>query len=146
MNSGSIGSMIDLGEDLLSLVDKLNKIRRLASCAIAAAQTDRLTKLERNRSGKDVDGPCGENVGSSPWQDALVACTPVGSVMSQDTLASLKGLEAVVNRRSYVGRKPVAQLLLAENAPSPSPIPRPGIFPASCAARFVIARSGGLRW
>ena len=66
---------------------------------------------------KDVDGFHVENVGKlSTGQDALVACTPVGSVMlAKDALGKLEGLEAVVIGRSNIVGKPVAQLLLAEN-------------------------------
>jgi methylenetetrahydrofolate dehydrogenase (NADP+)/methenyltetrahydrofolate cyclohydrolase len=66
---------------------------------------------------KDVDGFHVVNVGKlSTGQDALVACTPVGSVMlAKDALGKLEGLEAVVIGRSNIVGKPVAQLLLAEN-------------------------------
>ena len=48
---------------------------------------------------------------------ALVPCTPLGCVMLAKTVhASLAGLEAVVIGRSNIVGKPVAQLLLAENA------------------------------
>ncbi|MGH6789531.1 MAG: bifunctional methylenetetrahydrofolate dehydrogenase/methenyltetrahydrofolate cyclohydrolase, partial [Pseudolabrys sp.] len=48
---------------------------------------------------------------------ALVPCTPLGCVMLAKAVhASLAGLEAVVVGRSNIVGKPVAQLLLAENA------------------------------
>jgi methylenetetrahydrofolate dehydrogenase (NADP+) / methenyltetrahydrofolate cyclohydrolase len=53
----------------------------------------------------------------STGQDALVACTPTGCVMlAKDTLGKLDGVNAVVIGRSNIVGKPVAQLLLAENA------------------------------
>ncbi len=48
---------------------------------------------------------------------ALVPCTPLGCVMLAKTVhPSLAGLEAVVVGRSNIVGKPLAQLLLAENA------------------------------
>ena len=67
---------------------------------------------------KDVDGFHVVNVGRlSTGQDALVACTPTGCVMlAKHVLGKLDGLNAVVIGRSNIVGKPVAQLLLAENA------------------------------
>ncbi|MGB7259048.1 MAG: bifunctional methylenetetrahydrofolate dehydrogenase/methenyltetrahydrofolate cyclohydrolase FolD [Pseudolabrys sp.] len=67
---------------------------------------------------KDVDGFHPINVGRlASGLAALVPCTPLGCVMLAKTVhASLAGLEAVVVGRSNIVGKPVAQLLLAENA------------------------------
>ena len=67
---------------------------------------------------KDVDGFHPINVGRlASGLPALVPCTPLGCVMLAKTVhASLAGLEAVVIGRSNIVGKPVAQLLLAENA------------------------------
>ena len=67
---------------------------------------------------KDVDGFHPLNVGRlASGLPALVPCTPLGCVMLAKTVhASLAGLEAVVIGRSNIVGKPVAQLLLAENA------------------------------
>ena len=55
--------------------------------------------------------------GSPAGLPGLVPCTPLGCVMLAKTVhASLAGLEAVVVGRSNIVGKPVAQLLLAENA------------------------------
>jgi methylenetetrahydrofolate dehydrogenase (NADP+)/methenyltetrahydrofolate cyclohydrolase len=67
---------------------------------------------------KDVDGFHPLNVGRlASGLPALAPCTPVGCVLLAKTVhASLEGLEAVVIGRSNIVGKPVAQLLLAENA------------------------------
>ena len=68
--------------------------------------------------GKDVDGFHPLNIGRlASGLPALVPCTPLGCVWLAKTVhASLAGLEAVVIGRSNIVGKPVAQLLLAENA------------------------------
>jgi methylenetetrahydrofolate dehydrogenase (NADP+)/methenyltetrahydrofolate cyclohydrolase len=68
--------------------------------------------------GKDVDGFHPLNIGRlASGLPALVPCTPLGCVLLAKTVhASLVGLDAVVIGRSNIVGKPVAQLLLAENA------------------------------
>ncbi len=67
---------------------------------------------------KDVDGFHPVNVGRlASGLPGLVPCTPMGCVRLAKTVhSSLAGLEAVVIGRSNIVGKPVAQLLLAENA------------------------------
>lgn len=67
---------------------------------------------------KDVDGFHPVNVGRlASGLPGLVPCTPLGCVLLAKTVrASLSGLDAVVVGRSNIVGKPVAQLLLAENA------------------------------
>ena len=67
---------------------------------------------------KDVDGFHPLNVGRlASGLPGLVPCTPLGCVLLAKTVHdSLAGLEAVVIGRSNIVGKPVAQLLLAENA------------------------------
>ncbi len=67
---------------------------------------------------KDVDGFHPLNVGRlASGLPALVPCTPLGCVRLAKTVhESLAGLDAVVIGRSNIVGKPVAQLLLAENA------------------------------
>ena len=68
--------------------------------------------------GKDVDGFHPLNVGRlSMGEPGLVPCTPRGCVMLAKTVhASLTGMNAVVVGRSNIVGKPLAQLLLMENA------------------------------
>src|SRR5262245_1328312 len=67
---------------------------------------------------KDVDGFHPVNAGRlSAGLPALAPCTPVGCVYLAKTVHPvLAGLEAVVIGRSNIVGKPLAQLLLAENA------------------------------
>ncbi len=107
--------------ELLALVGKLNKDPAVHGILVQLPLPKQIvtTKvLSALDPAKDVDGFHVVNVGKlSTGQDALVACTPVGSVMlAKDALGKkLEGLEAVVIGRSNIVGKPVAQLLLAEN-------------------------------
>jgi methylenetetrahydrofolate dehydrogenase (NADP+) / methenyltetrahydrofolate cyclohydrolase len=67
---------------------------------------------------KDVDGFSPLNAGRlASGLPGLVPCTPLGCVLLAKTVRpSLAGLEAVVVGRSNIVGKPLAQLLLAENA------------------------------
>jgi methylenetetrahydrofolate dehydrogenase (NADP+) / methenyltetrahydrofolate cyclohydrolase len=67
---------------------------------------------------KDVDGFSPMNAGLlTVGLPALVPCTPLGCVMLAKTVQpSLEGLEAVIIGRSKIVGRPLAQLLLAENA------------------------------
>ena len=66
---------------------------------------------------KDVDGFHVVNAGKlAVGEDALVPCTPLGSLMLlQDVLGDLSGLHAVVIGRSNIVGKPMAQLLLQQS-------------------------------
>jgi methylenetetrahydrofolate dehydrogenase (NADP+)/methenyltetrahydrofolate cyclohydrolase len=67
---------------------------------------------------KDVDGFHPVNAGRlATGLPALVPCTPLGCVMLAKTVTpSLAGLDAVVIGRSNIVGKPLAQLLIGENA------------------------------
>jgi methylenetetrahydrofolate dehydrogenase (NADP+)/methenyltetrahydrofolate cyclohydrolase len=67
---------------------------------------------------KDVDGFHPLNAGRlASGLPGLVPCTPLGCVLLAKTVhETLAGIEAVVIGRSNIVGKPVAQLLLAENA------------------------------
>jgi len=81
-------------------------------------QIDPARILNAISPAKDVDGFTPLNAGKLvSGMPALAPCTPLGCVMLAKTVrASLTGLEAVVVGRSSVVGKPLAQLLLAENA------------------------------
>ena len=107
-------------KDLLALVDKLNSDPTVHGILVQLPlpkQIDSTKVLSAIDPAKDVDGFHVVNVGKlATGQNALVACTPVGSVMlAKDALGKLEGLEAVVIGRSNIVGKPVAQLLLQEN-------------------------------
>ena len=67
---------------------------------------------------KDVDGFHVVNAGRlAVGMEALVPCTPMGCILLlKDRLGDLSGRDAVVIGRSNIVGKPMAQLLLAENA------------------------------
>jgi methylenetetrahydrofolate dehydrogenase (NADP+)/methenyltetrahydrofolate cyclohydrolase len=106
---------------LLALIAELNRRKDVHGILVQLPlpkHIDTTAVIEAIDPAKDVDGFHVVNVGKlSTGQDALVACTPVGSVMlAKDALGQkLDGLEAVVIGRSNIVGKPVAQLLLAEN-------------------------------
>ncbi|MCA3565053.1 MAG: bifunctional methylenetetrahydrofolate dehydrogenase/methenyltetrahydrofolate cyclohydrolase FolD [Methylocystis sp.] len=75
------------------------------------------TVIEAIDPAKDVDGFHPVNVGRlAIGQDAMVPCTPLGSLMLIKSIrADLTGLDAVVVGRSSIVGKPMAQLLIAES-------------------------------
>jgi methylenetetrahydrofolate dehydrogenase (NADP+)/methenyltetrahydrofolate cyclohydrolase len=82
------------------------------------AQIDAQKVIAAIDPAKDVDGFHPLNVGRlASGLTALTPCTPLGCVILAKTVhTSLAGLEAVVVGRSNIVGKPVAQLLLKENA------------------------------
>jgi methylenetetrahydrofolate dehydrogenase (NADP+) / methenyltetrahydrofolate cyclohydrolase len=121
MNSWEHKLPVETSEaDLLALVQKLNADSSVHGILVqmpVPKHIDSAKVLNAIDPAKDVDGFHVVNVGRlSTGQEALTACTPVGSVMlAKHALGSLEGLEAVVIGRSNIVGKPVAQLLLAEN-------------------------------
>ncbi|MEL6374247.1 MAG: bifunctional methylenetetrahydrofolate dehydrogenase/methenyltetrahydrofolate cyclohydrolase FolD [Pseudomonadota bacterium] len=106
--------------DLLALIAKLNADDAVDGILVQLplpAAIDSKKVLEAIDAAKDVDGFHPINVGRlSTGEEALVPCTPVGSViLAKAAQPDLSGLEAVVIGRSNIVGKPVAQLLLAEN-------------------------------
>ncbi|MEX2129419.1 MAG: bifunctional methylenetetrahydrofolate dehydrogenase/methenyltetrahydrofolate cyclohydrolase FolD [Xanthobacteraceae bacterium] len=107
--------------DLLALVQKLNADPAVDGILVQLplpSQIDSARVLNAVDPAKDVDGFHPLNAGRlATGLPALAPCTPVGCVMlAKKGHASLTGLEAVVLGRSNIVGKPLAQLLLAENA------------------------------
>lgn len=107
-------------EDVLALVRQLNEDPAVHGILVQLPLPDQIDSdkvLETIDPSKDVDGFHPMNAGRlATGQPALVACTPVGSViLAKAAKADLTGLHAVVVGRSNIVGKPVAQLLLAEN-------------------------------
>ncbi len=107
--------------ELLALVAELNKDPSVHGILVQLPlppQIDSHRIISAIDPAKDVDGFHPLNVGRlASGLPALVPCTPLGCVMLAKTVRpSLAGLEAVVIGRSNIVGKPVAQLLLAENA------------------------------
>src|SRR6476660_6771299 len=107
--------------ELMALVKKLNADPAVHGILVQLPlpkQIDAQQVLNAIDPRKDVDGFHPVNVGRlASGLSALVPCTPLGCIMLAKTVhPSLAGLEAVVIGRSNIVGKPVAQLLLAENA------------------------------
>ena len=108
--------------DLLALVGRLNSdpvVHGILVQLPLPAHIDAQKVVAAIDPRKDVDGfhPDQCRQAAPPGLPALVPCTPLGCVMLAKTVQpSLEGLEAVVIGRSNIVGKPLAQLLLAENA------------------------------
>ncbi len=107
--------------ELLALVKKLNADPQVHGILVqmplpVAIDASRI--IAAVDPGKDVDGFHPLNVGRlNMGLPGLIPCTPLGCVMLAKTVnASLAGKEAVVVGRSNIVGKPLAQLLLRENA------------------------------
>jgi methylenetetrahydrofolate dehydrogenase (NADP+)/methenyltetrahydrofolate cyclohydrolase len=107
--------------DLLALIGRLNADDAVDGILVqlplpAQIDTDRV--VDAIDPAKDVDGFHLQNVALlAAGRPALVPCTPLGCLMLlRDRLGSLKGLEAVVIGRSAIVGKPMAQLLLRDDA------------------------------
>ena len=108
-------------EDLLALVDQLNKDERVDGILVQLplpGHLDEQSIIASISPEKDVDGFHVINAGRlSVGQSGFVPCTPLGCMMLlTDRLGDLSGLEAVVIGRSNIVGKPMAQLLLDANA------------------------------
>ncbi len=107
--------------ELLDLIAELNADREVNGILVQLPlpkQIDAQKIIAAIDPAKDVDGFHPLNVGRlASGLPALVPCTPLGCVRLAKTVhESLEGLESVVVGRSNIVGKPVAQLLLAENA------------------------------
>ena len=107
--------------DLLGLVRKLNADPAVHGILVQLplpAQIDAHKVIEAIDPAKDVDGFHPVNAGRlATGLPALTPCTPLGCILlARSVHASLAGLEAMVIGRSNIVGKPLAQLLLGENA------------------------------
>src|SRR5271157_4039916 len=95
--------------------------------------------------GKDVDGLTPVNAGLlSLGRPGLRPCTPLGVMeLLADTGVELEGAEAVVVGRSNLFGKPMAQLLLAENATVTTCHSRTRDLRAVCARADVLIAAAG---
>jgi methylenetetrahydrofolate dehydrogenase (NADP+)/methenyltetrahydrofolate cyclohydrolase len=108
-------------DELLALIDKLNGDDEVDGILVQLPlppQIDANKVLRRISPDKDVDGFHPVNAGLlATGQQALVPCTPLGCILlAKNAMPDLTGAEAVVIGRSNLVGKPLAQLLLAENA------------------------------
>lgn len=107
-------------QTLMALVDRLNRDEAVDGILVQLPLPDHLDDkavIAAIDPAKDVDGFHVVNAGRlAVGEDALVPCTPLGSLMLlNDVLGDLSGMDAVVVGRSNIVGKPMAQLLLQEN-------------------------------
>jgi len=107
--------------DLLALLRELNADPAVHGILVQLPlppQIDLHAVIAAIDPGKDVDGFHSINAGRLVLGlPALVPCTPLGCIILAKTVhASLEGLEALVIGRSNTVGKPLAGLLLAQNA------------------------------
>lgn len=107
--------------ELLDLVADLNTDERVDGILVQLPlprQVDPGKVIAAIAPAKDVDGFNIANAGLlATGQDSLVPCTPLGCLhLLKSELGSLEGLSAVVIGRSNIVGKPMALLLLGENA------------------------------
>jgi methylenetetrahydrofolate dehydrogenase (NADP+) / methenyltetrahydrofolate cyclohydrolase len=107
--------------ELLALLDRLNADAAVHGILVQLPlprQIDPNIVLERASAAKDVDGLHPINTGKlASGRPAPVPCTPLGClILAKSAISDLTGADAVVVGRSNLVGKPLAQLLLAENA------------------------------
>lgn len=107
--------------DLLDLIQKLNDDPSVDGILIQLPLPEQIQSrkvLQRVLPEKDVDGFHPVNAGRlATGQDGLVPCTPMGCViLARQAMPDMTGANAVVIGRSNIVGKPLAQLLLAEDA------------------------------
>jgi methylenetetrahydrofolate dehydrogenase (NADP+)/methenyltetrahydrofolate cyclohydrolase len=107
--------------ELLALIAKLNADQDVSGILVQLPLPKQIVAqkiIAAIDPAKDVDGFHPVNAGRlASGLPALVPCTPLGcAILAKTVHETLAGLEAVVVGRSNIVGKPVAQLLLAENA------------------------------
>jgi methylenetetrahydrofolate dehydrogenase (NADP+)/methenyltetrahydrofolate cyclohydrolase len=128
----------DISEDaLVALVKRLNVDPAVNGILVQLPlppQIDASRIIATVDPDKDVDGFHPLNAGRlSSGLPGLAPCTPLGCIKLAKTVrASLAGLDAVVIGRSNIVGKPLAQLLLAENATVTVAHSRTRDLPALC--------------
>jgi len=134
--------------ELLALIAKLNADEDVSGILVQLPLPKQIVAqkiIAAIDPAKDVDGfhpvNAGRLVSGLP---ALVPCTPLGCVILAKTVhETLAGLEAVVVGRSNIVGKPVAQLLLAENATVTITHSRTNDLPSVCRRADVLVAAIG---
>ena len=108
-------------EELLALIDKLNideAVHGILCQLPLPRHINEKTILNRISPKKDVDGFHPQNVGSSVVGDfGFVSCTPAGIIeLLKRSNVEMEGKNCVVIGRSNIVGKPMALLMLRENA------------------------------
>jgi len=108
-------------EESLALIDNLNNDKDIDGILVQLPLPSHLNELEITNAvlpSKDVDGFTMLNAGKlSAGSDCLLPCTPSGCIeLVKSTNQSIEGKHAVIVGRSNIVGKPLAQMLLKENA------------------------------
>jgi methylenetetrahydrofolate dehydrogenase (NADP+)/methenyltetrahydrofolate cyclohydrolase len=109
-------------EDLLALIESLNADERVDGILLQLPLPSHLDQdplIAAIDPAKDVDGltPLSAGLLAQGREEAMVPCTPRGVIeLLREAGAELEGARAVVVGRSILVGKPLAALLLAENA------------------------------
>ncbi|CAM3801414.1 bifunctional methylenetetrahydrofolate dehydrogenase/methenyltetrahydrofolate cyclohydrolase FolD [Alkalicoccus chagannorensis] len=108
-------------ETLLNKIEELNRAAHIHGILVQLPLPSHISEdkvIEAVSPKKDVDGFHPVNVGNMVLgRQAFLSCTPYGIIeMLRSKNLSLEGKHAVVVGRSNIVGKPVAQLLLRENA------------------------------
>ncbi|MCA0754511.1 bifunctional methylenetetrahydrofolate dehydrogenase/methenyltetrahydrofolate cyclohydrolase FolD [Paenibacillus sp. N4] len=107
--------------DLLALIDRLNNQATINGILVQLPLPKHINEkavIDAIRVDKDVDGFHPESVGNLViGDDSLLPCTPAGVIeLIKRSGVDISGKHAVVIGRSNIVGKPVAMLLLRENA------------------------------
>lgn len=108
-------------EELLALIGELNEKKEVNGILVQLPLPEHINEdviIKAITPAKDVDGFHPENVGYlSTGQKGFVSCTPAGVIeLLKRTGISISGKECVVIGRSNIVGKPMAALLLREDA------------------------------
>ncbi|MBC1570323.1 bifunctional methylenetetrahydrofolate dehydrogenase/methenyltetrahydrofolate cyclohydrolase FolD [Listeria sp. FSL L7-1426] len=108
-------------EKLLSVIEELNEDKTIHGILVQLPLPKHISEekvIDTINYDKDVDGFHPVNVGNLfIGKDSFVPCTPAGIIeLIKSTGTQIEGKRAVVIGRSNIVGKPVAQLLLNENA------------------------------
>jgi methylenetetrahydrofolate dehydrogenase (NADP+) / methenyltetrahydrofolate cyclohydrolase len=134
--------------DLLALIARLNSDPAVHGILVQLplpSHMDARKVIAAVAPGKDVDGFHPENAGRlAVGLPALAPCTPLGCLaLAKSVHPSLEGLEAVVIGRSNIVGKPLAQLLLADNATVTVAHSRTRELPAVCQRADILFAAVG---
>jgi len=134
--------------ELLALIGELNADPQVNGILVQLPlppQIDPQKVIAAIDPAKDVDGFHPINAGRlASGLPGMVPCTPLGCIILAKTVRpSLAGLEAVVVGRSNIVGKPVAQLLLAENATVTIAHSKTADLPAVCGRADVLVAAIG---
>lgn len=108
-------------EELLAIIDKLNNDAKINGILVqlpVPAHIDENTIIRAIAPKKDVDGFHPQNVGALMiGQKGFVSCTPAGIIqLLKRTGVEMEGKHCVIVGRSNIVGKPMALLMLRENA------------------------------